>query len=274
MSLDLPVPDDAHLAHSARLKTEILHAIRQQGVMSFYDYMHRCLYTPGLGYYAAGLKKFGAEGDFITAPELGDGFAFALANGIATVFAGLPDTAPRVLFELGGGSGALMHALLRRLAELDCLPDQVWLLDVSPELRVRQQTTLRALPEAIWTRLQWLSGLPEQPWQGVLLANEVLDALPCERIVRHEQEWFGLGVAADGETLVDARFELGASYLALLRHALPEADYAAGVARRSQPRIAPRRAIHCRLRLQRARALSPEPAYRQLGVRLSPPCAF
>lgn len=156
--------------------------------------MERCLYAPGLGYYSAGRLKFGAAGDFVTAPELGDLFARCVARALAPALReGGPES---VWFELGGGSGAFARDCLRELQAQDSLPHQYWLLEPSADLRERQQELLRhTLPPDVFARCAWLDRPPEPPWSGVLFANEVLDALPVTRFVAKGGEIFEEHVA-------------------------------------------------------------------------------
>ncbi len=198
--LDLPMPDVDALAHSARLRAAIGAEIAAAGgAIPFSRYMELALYAPGLGYYSAGATKFGAAGDFVTAPELGPLFARAVAGGIATVLSELDGKGD--VLELGGGSGAFAADALRALAARDALPRRYRILEPSADLRQRQQAHLVAtLPPRVLARVDWLDRLPETPWQGVLFANEVLDALPATRFVVGEEElleeW--VGVDADG----------------------------------------------------------------------------
>ncbi|HEY8682749.1 MAG TPA: SAM-dependent methyltransferase, partial [Rhodanobacter sp.] len=160
--------------------------------------MERCLYAPGLGYYSAGRTKFGAAGDFVTAPELGELFAGCVINAVQPVLAMLGDDAD--FLELGGGSGAFAEAALLALAASDTLPRQYLILEPSADLRQRQQQRLRAnLPVALNARVQWLDRPPEQDWRGVLFANEVIDALPATRFTLRGGEVCEEHVALDGE---------------------------------------------------------------------------
>ncbi len=154
------------------------------------------MYAPGLGYYSAGARKFGAEGDFVTSPELGPVFAQCIAHASAKVLQQLEGDS--VFFELGGGSGAFAEHALKHFSELKVLPTQYWILEPSADLRERQQERLKQnLSLELFSRCRWLDGPPEAAWQGVLFANEVLDALPTPRFVIHEGEVFEEMVALD-----------------------------------------------------------------------------
>lgn len=194
--LDLPQPDADALAHSQRLRARIVDEIAAHGgAIPFSRYMELALYAPGLGYYSAGATKFGAAGDFITAPELGPLFARALARGLAPVLAQIEGGE---VLELGGGSGAFAADALTALAELGATPTRYALLEPSADLRQRQRQHLQArLPAELFARVAWLDGLPEADWDGVLFANEVLDALPITRFVIGEEELGEEHVALD-----------------------------------------------------------------------------
>ncbi len=156
--------------------------------------MQRALYEPGLGYYSAGSVKLGAAGDFITAPELSPKFGQTLAGVLAGWLAQLDEP---VIVELGAGSGALAAAILERLRLLDRLPAAYQILEVSADLRARQQVRLRP-----WgARVQWLDAVPEHGFEGVMLANEVIDALPVARFVKSAGTVLPLGVTRSGRGL-------------------------------------------------------------------------
>lgn len=199
MSTALPTPDADERAHSARL-VAVLHAeIARQGPMPFARFMERCLYAPGLGYYSAGRTKFGAAGDFVTAPELGSLFAATFADAFVPVLRALGDDADIV--ELGGGSGAFAEAALRALAEHGRMPARYRILEPSADLRERQRERLQArLPATVAARIDWLDGPPEQDWRGVLFANEVIDALPATRFVLRDGKVFEDHVVATPES--------------------------------------------------------------------------
>lgn len=198
MQTRLPEPSADERAHSDRLLQLLREQIASHGPMPFSQYMERCLYTPGLGYYSAGRTKFGAAGDFVTAPELGDLFAGCVVNAVQPVLAMLGDEAD--FLELGGGSGAFAEAALKALAAAGTLPRQYLILEPSADLRERQRERLLAhLPAALNARVQWLDRPPEYDWRGVLFANEVIDALPATRFAMRQGEVYEEYVALDGE---------------------------------------------------------------------------
>lgn len=172
--------------HSARLTALIAAEISGGGPISFERFMDLALYAPGLGYYSAGAPKFGADGDFVTAPELGDVFAHCIARAIAPALAA-PDA---IVVEPGGGSGALAADLLRALERLDALPARYALVEVSADLRERQRARIALLPAQLRQRVFWLDAPPTTPWQGALVANEVVDALPVRAWVRRDDAYF------------------------------------------------------------------------------------
>lgn len=177
MPLDWPEPDEVAQAHSLAL-IERLQARMAAAPLSFGDYMEACLYAPGLGYYSAGARKFGAAGDFVTAPELTPLFGRALGASCASVLNALGGGD---ILELGAGSGMLAVDLLGTLAQQDALPAHYLILERSADLQARQQQLIRDRIPHLAERVSWLTALPEAPLRGLLIANEVLDALPVER---------------------------------------------------------------------------------------------
>ena len=189
MDTQLPPPSLAEAAHSAQLADVIRREIATTGTITFARYMERCLYAPGLGYYSAGRLKFGKDGDFVTAPELGAVFARCVARALAPALHACGEDA--VWFELGGGSGAFARDCLTELHALGATPLHYWLLEPSADLRERQQTLLRAaLPADLFAHCAWLDRPPQHAWAGVLFANEVLDALPVTRFTVRDGEIF------------------------------------------------------------------------------------
>ncbi len=195
----LPEPSADERAHSDRLLQVLRELITARGPLSFAQYMERCLYAPGLGYYSAGKLKFGAAGDFVTAPELGGVFARCVVNAVRPTLALLGADAD--FLELGGGSGAFAEVALQALAASGTLPRHYLMLEPSADLRERQRARLSAnLPAELSARVQWLDRPPEHDWQGVLFANEVIDALPTTRFTLRGGEVYEEHVllAADG----------------------------------------------------------------------------
>jgi SAM-dependent MidA family methyltransferase len=194
----LPEPAADERAHSERLLQHLREQIAARGPMPFSQYMERCLYAPGLGYYSAGKTKFGEAGDFITAPELGDLFARCVVHAVQPTMALLGEHAD--FLELGGGSGAFAEAALSAFAESGKLPRQYLILEPSADLRDRQRERLMtALPPDIAARVAWIDRPPEETWHGVLFANEVIDALPTTRFVIRHGDIYEEHVALDGE---------------------------------------------------------------------------
>lgn len=193
----LPEPGAEERAHSDLLLRQLREQIAMHGPMPFSQYMHDCLYAPGLGYYSAGKTKFGPAGDFVTAPELGGIFARCVVNAVAPVLGMLGADAD--FLELGGGSGAFAEVALTALAQADTLPRNYFILEPSADLRERQRVRLAAaLPAAVNARVAWLDRPPEETWRGVLFANEVIDALPTTRFTVKGGEVYEEHVALDG----------------------------------------------------------------------------
>jgi SAM-dependent MidA family methyltransferase len=175
---ELPSLTAEERAHSERLIDRIAAAIAAGGGwISFERYMEMALYEPGLGYYSAGATKIGAAGDFVTAPEISPLFSRCIANQCAEVLANLGGGE---ILELGAGAGAMPAEILKALAARDALPPRYLILEVSADLRARQRATLEAQVPELLDRVEWLDALPTE-FLGVVLANEVLDALPVQR---------------------------------------------------------------------------------------------
>ena len=215
----IPQPAADALALSGRLEARIREDIAATGGwISFAHYMELALYAPGLGYYSAGSHKLGATGDFITAPELSPLFGRVLARQIAPLIsAGTED-----IIELGAGSGALAVALLEELAAIDRLPRQYRILEVSADLRERQQARIAAALPALLPRVQWLDRLPERI-NAIVIGNEVLDALPVHRIRIVDGRAQELGVSLDGNGRFVWACRPAFPALAAAAQALPEA---------------------------------------------------
>jgi len=188
---DLPAPDADGRAHSERVSDHIRALIEDAGgAIPFVEYMQQALYGSGLGYYRAGTEKFGAAGDFVTAPEVSPLFSHVLGNQVAET---LTTSGGDTVLELGAGSGRLALDLLRRLRELDSLPDRYLVLEVSGELAARQRALLATETE-LAARVDWIERLPASPMHGIVLANEVADALPVECFVQTDSGILRRGV--------------------------------------------------------------------------------
>lgn len=190
--IEMPVPDDAAIEHSLRLVRAIIERIEQRGgVIGFDEYMQMALYQPGLGYYAASLPKFGAAGDFVTAPEISSLFGYCLARQADALIA--QGCAAEVL-EFGAGSGKLCAQILEFLPTLA----RYQILDLSADLRQRQQQYLmERLSAELFHKIEWLERLPRD-FDGIVLANEVLDAMPVH-ILHKQDDWQELGVTYRGQ---------------------------------------------------------------------------
>jgi SAM-dependent MidA family methyltransferase len=177
----MPTPDATSAAHSEYVAAFIREQIAGSGgSISFAEFMQHALYAPGLGYYAAGSTKFGEAGDFITAPEVSPVFGGVVARQCAEVLGQLGGGA---IVEYGAGSGTLAAVELSTLQRLDALPAAYNILEVSADLRERQEACLRERVPDLTGLITWLDA-PPASMHGVILANEVLDALPVERFVR------------------------------------------------------------------------------------------
>lgn len=184
----LPEPDAVARLHSERVRSHVATLIaRDGGWITLERYLREVLYAPGLGYYVAGARKFGAEGDFVTAPEMTPLYGATLAAPIATI---LEASGRREIVELGAGSGALAQSLITALDAAGAAPARYRIVEVSPELRIRQQVALAAVP----VRVEWCAALPESI-DGAIVLNEVLDAVPPHVVVRRDGVWLERGVA-------------------------------------------------------------------------------
>ena len=186
---ELPAPSSEAHAHSLRLLEKLHTQITAQGgTIRFEQYMQAALYQPELGYYRCGTEKFGAHGDFITAPERSPLFARCLAS--FALQTGIGDT----ILEVGAGSGKLAAHILQQLQQQDAAPTHYWILELSSELRQRQRETIDQLCPQLLARVQWLDDIPDD-FVGVVIANELLDAMPVRRFHIRGQQLFEQHVA-------------------------------------------------------------------------------
>ena len=236
---ELPVPTAQERAHSEQLIDRIRDVIdASHGWISFERYMELALYEPGLGYYSAGARKLGPAGDFVTAPEISPLFGHALAAQCDEV---LRTLGAEEILEFGAGTGVMAADLLEELAQRDRLPRRYRILEVSAELRERQRATLlERFGPAILEQVEWLDTLPDG-FEGVVLANELLDAFPVERFRIREGGVNALGVTWQlgrldwSEVRADSRLEAAVRAIEHSRgERLPD-----GYTSEWSPRIAP-----------------------------------
>jgi SAM-dependent MidA family methyltransferase len=233
----LPEPPDELKRHSDRLKARIREAIRETGSISFSRYMEMALYEPGLGYYSAGLHKLGESGDFVTSPELGPVFAGCMARQAEHTGREL---GRYDVLEVGAGTGKLAADLLNSVHP-DRAPDRYLILERSADLRQVQQDRIAAEAPAWVDRVLWLDTPPAEGWQGVLIANEIIDALAVERFIMADGKVEQLCVT-ESEGVLDWTSRPAPKELeTAVRHL--EADtgtpFADGYRSELQPRLAP-----------------------------------
>ncbi|MCK4708138.1 MAG: SAM-dependent methyltransferase, partial [Gammaproteobacteria bacterium] len=196
---ELPVPDTEQIEHSSRLIEKIIQQIESVGgVISFREYMQCCLYQSGLGYYSAGSTKFGASGDFVTAPEISALFGQCLANQTKDLFEQGLD---RYILEFGAGTGKLCVDIIQRLNKQGVDWLSYLILETSSDLQQRQQQFIKQrLSANDLNKIHWLSVSPTG-FNGLVLGNEVLDAMPVNVVIKNDG-WVELGV-----TFTEQKFE-------------------------------------------------------------------
>ncbi|WP_251368024.1 class I SAM-dependent methyltransferase [Polynucleobacter asymbioticus] len=172
------------------------------GWIPFSRYMEMALYEPGMGYYSAGAHKLGAGGDFTTAPELSPLFGAAIVETLLPILEGLQAQGlPTQILEFGAGTGKLAESILTRLHDLEFSLDHYDIIEISPDLAQRQEERLKQLIQKLGlsTKCNWLSALPSN-FKGIILANEVIDAIPCDAIIFQNGFWYQQGVVVvDGK---------------------------------------------------------------------------
>jgi len=200
----LPIPDEFALKLSESLQEKIrLAIINDGGSISFEQYMQMALYEPGLGYYSAGSSKFGEQGDFVTAPEISPLFSRCIARQCQQV---LSEIFSSSIFELGPGTGTMAIDIMLELKRNNSLPETYYLLEPSADLRQRQQLNIKNTIPQLEERFVWLDRLPKEKIKGVILANEVIDAMPVIRIVI-DNEIEEYAVACDSGANDQVRFQ-------------------------------------------------------------------
>ena len=223
----LPIPSEAALRHSRALK-ELIHAelAVAGGWISFEHYMRLVLYAPGMGYYSGGAAKFGESGDFVTAPEISSLFGKTLARQAAQVLELVDDQAD--ILEFGAGTGKLALDLLLELEKLGSLPRRYFILEVSAELQQRQRELFDRFAPHLAPRVVWLEHFPPA-FDGLIIANEVLDAMPVHLVAWRGTDLFERRVMIKGDDFAwSDRALAGGALFEIARELNPQVDGAYG----------------------------------------------
>ena len=190
--------------HSRLLSDKIATQIALEGGwISFSRFMEMALYEPGMGYYSAGAHKLGLGGDFTTAPELSPLFGAAICSTLLPVLEGLQAQGlPTQILEFGAGTGKLAQSIMARLHQLGFELDCYDIIEISPDLAQRQKELLSShlSNRSPNTQCSWLNALPEN-YKGIILANEVIDAIPCDVIIFQDGFWYWYGVSYENQKL-------------------------------------------------------------------------
>lgn len=197
----LPEPNTQEKIQSNKLVAEVIDYIKKNNNwMSFSDYMNYALYHPEYGYYTSGNKKIGPDGDFITAPELGPLFAYGLSRQISPIIKNHQDFN---ILEFGAGTGQLAIDILLELDKLNTLPRNYYILEVSADLKYRQQQNINKLPAELKDKIKWLDTLPDDnSFEGIILANEVIDAIPVSLFQYDNNNLSELGISIINNNIV------------------------------------------------------------------------
>ena len=191
--------------HSALLRAKIASQIASLGGwVPFSRYMEMALYEPGMGYYSAGAHKLGAGGDFTTAPELSPLFGAAICSTLLPVLEALKEQGlPTQILEFGAGTGKLASSILTRLDDLGFRLNRYDIIEISPDLAERQQARIAGVTQELKlnTECSWLATFPEH-FKGVIIANEVIDAIPCDAIIYQNGFWYWYGVSFENDKLI------------------------------------------------------------------------
>ena len=193
-NINLPEPSEHEIEQSLELIDQIKQKISIKGHIDFATYMHDVLYTPKLGYYTGGLTKIGKTGDFITAPEISNLFSETISTQLKQI---IKNTQDPIIFELGAGSGAMAANILKTLNIEKSLPKAYWILEPSPELQTRQLESIEKICPELISRVKWLNQMPKEKFNGAIICNEVIDAMPVHAIKLTHKGCIELGVSID-----------------------------------------------------------------------------
>ncbi|WP_455375174.1 class I SAM-dependent methyltransferase [Kaarinaea lacus] len=184
-TLQLPTPEADAIRHSQLLTDAIVAEIEQSGgQITFERYMAMVLAHPGLGYYVSGSQKFGASGDFVTAPEISPLFSYCVARQCAEILATLSESSEKAMMEFGAGTGIMAADILLEMEKIGELPQRYYILELSAELKQRQRETIQTKAGHLLNKVEWIEKLPATGFCGIVLANEVLDAMPVHRFFK------------------------------------------------------------------------------------------
>ena len=189
------------LDHSLLVREQLIqHINTRDGWISFEEFIDFVMYKPGLGYYSAGAEKIGHSGDFTTAPEISKLFGMALANQITPI---LDHYQSPSIIEIGAGTGKLAFDIMRQLNDYQVNFDRYYILELSADLKQRQQSMLSHLPTKTLNKIVWLDSIPVDSIDGVIIANEVIDALPFTRFKSQNGQVYELGISVEDNQLIE-----------------------------------------------------------------------
>ena len=192
---------DPSLDHSLLVREQLIqHINTRDGWISFEEFVDFVMYKPGLGYYSAGAEKIGHSGDFTTAPEISKLFGMALANQITPI---LDHYQSPSIIEIGAGTGKLAFDIMTQLNDYQVNFDRYYILELSADLKQRQQSMLSHLPTKTLNKIVWLDSIPMDSIDGVIIANEVIDALPFTRFKTQNGQVYELGISVEDNQLIE-----------------------------------------------------------------------
>ena len=189
------------LDHSLLVREQLIqHINTRDGWISFEEFIDFVMYKPGLGYYSAGAEKIGHSGDFTTAPEISKLFGMALANQMTPI---LDHYQSPSIIEIGAGTGKLAFDIMTQLNDYQVNFDRYYILELSADLKQRQQSMLSHLPTKTLNKIVWLNSIPMDSIDGVIIANEVIDALPFTRFKTQNGQVYELGISVEDNQLIE-----------------------------------------------------------------------
>ena len=193
---------DHSQSHSELVMENLAKEIKaNQGWISFEDFFDFVMYKPGLGYYSAGAKKLGASGDFTTSPEISMLFGKTVSNQVLALLNNFESPS---IIEIGAGSGRLAYDIITNLINSKIDFDKYYILEVSADFRERQKQELSLLPDEAFEKVIWLDSILEAPVEGIVIGNEVIDALPFKRFTVVDHKIQEIGVTMKNDQLTES----------------------------------------------------------------------